>query len=75
MRRRSFLATVMGCLGASVCGPATALASRRRFVFRIRTKSGGIVGNIVIEAKDIFAAMVKLKRRYPECEILEGGER
>jgi hypothetical protein len=41
-----------------------------RFAFRIKTKSGGIVGNIVIEAKDVEAAKVKLYKRYPDCQIL-----
>jgi len=55
---------------------SAALASgSRRFVFRISTKSGGIVGNIVIEAKDIEEAKHKLRHRYPGCEILEGHER
>ena len=43
---------------------------RQRFVFRIRTKSGSIVGNIVIEAKDQYEAEHKLKQRYPDCEVL-----
>ena len=50
-------------------------AANKRFVFKIKTKSGGIVGNIVIEAKDIEAAKVKLRKRYPDCEILEGREK
>lgn len=45
-------------------------AVRQKFVFRIRTKSGGIVGNIVIEAKDQYEAEHKLKQRYPDCEVL-----
>lgn len=45
-------------------------AMRHKFVFRIRTKSGGIVGNIVIEAKDQYEAEHKLKQRYPDCEVL-----
>ncbi len=55
--------------------PATAFAANRKFVFKIKTKSGGIVGNIVIEAKDIEAAKHKLRERYPDCEILEGNEK
>jgi hypothetical protein len=43
---------------------------RLSFVFRVRTKTGGIVGNIVIEAKDQYEAEQKLRQRYPECEIL-----
>lgn len=47
----------------------------RKFVFKVKTKSGGIVGNIVIEAKDIEAAKYKLRQRYPDCEIMEGTEK
>jgi hypothetical protein len=50
-------------------------AATRKFVFKIKTKSGGIVGNILIEAKDQFAAVSKLKQRYPGCEIWEGKEK
>ena len=71
MHRRSFLAA---CLISSVAFDALA-AANKRFVFKIRTKSGGIVGNIVIEATDIEAAKAKLRKRYPDCEILEGKEK
>ena len=47
------------------------MAANRKFVFKIKTKSGGIIGNIVIEAKDMEAAKYKLRQRYPDCEILE----
>lgn len=70
MHRRSFLAA---CLLSLVAFDT--LAADKRFVFKIKTKSGGIVGNIVIEAKDIEAAKVKLRKRYPDCEILEGHEK
>ena len=70
MHRRSFLAA---CLASSWL--VDAQAANKRFVFKIKTKSGGIVGNIVIEAKDIEAAKVKLRKRYPDCEILEGKEK
>lgn len=43
-------------LAASVLCATPAIAANRKFVFKIKTKSGGIVGNIVIEAKDIEAA-------------------
>ena len=43
---------------------------RAKFVFRIKTASGGIVGNILIEAKDQFEAQNKLQQRYPGCTIL-----
>jgi len=71
MHRRSFLAA---CVISSLALDALA-AANKRFVFKIKTKSGGIVGNIVIEAVDIEAAKVKLRKRYPECEILEGREK
>jgi hypothetical protein len=54
---------------------AALVASRKRFVFKIKTTSGGIVGNIVIEAKDIEEAKHKLRERYPDCEIMEGREK
>lgn len=40
------------------------------FVFRIKTASGSIIGNVVIEARDQYEAENKLQRRYPDCEIL-----
>lgn len=43
---------------------------RPRFHFRIKTKSGGIVGNIVIEAHDQYEAEQKLRKLYPDCTIL-----
>ena len=71
MQRRSFLVAILGTKFLS----STALAANRKFVFKIRTKSGGIIGNILIEAKDMFAAIAKLKKRYPDCEILEAREK
>jgi len=71
MQRRSFLLALLG----TTCLPFTALAANRKFVFKIKTKSGGIIGNILFEAKDMFAAIAKLKKRYPGSEILEGREK
>jgi hypothetical protein len=71
MHRRIFLAAVLSGL---LCHPAIA-AANKKFVFKIRTKSGGIVGNVLIEAGDVFAAINKLKKRYPGCEVLEVKER
>ena len=71
MRRRMFLTLCLAVLPLS----AALAASRKRFVFNIKTKSGGIVGNIVIEAKDIEEAKHKLRKQYPDCEILEGHEK
>jgi hypothetical protein len=71
MHRRSFLAAA--CV--SLFTENALAAGNKRFVFKIKTKSGGIVGTIVIEAEDIEAAKVKLRKRYPDCEILEGHEK
>lgn len=71
MHRRLFLAAVV--LGL-FCRPTFA-AANKKFVFEIRTKSGGIVGNVLIEASDVFAAINKLMKRYPGCEVLEVKER
>ena len=43
---------------------------RMKFYFKVKTKSGGIVGNILIEAKDQYEAKNKLRQRYPDCQIL-----
>lgn len=59
----------------SAAGATEVLAANKKFIFKIRTKSGSIVGNILIEAKDQFAAVSKLMQRYPGCEILEGKEK
>jgi hypothetical protein len=74
MRRREFIAGSTAILALTVL-PGTVQAATRKFVFKIKTKSGGIIGNIVIEAKDIEAAKHKLRQRYPDCEILEGHEK
>jgi hypothetical protein len=75
VRRRSFLTAILGAAGVAACVPSGVLAANRKFVFKIKTNSGGIVGNIVIEAKDMEAAKYKLRKRYPGCEILEAKEK
>jgi hypothetical protein len=70
MKRRMFLAACLSMLPLS----AALAGERKRFVFKIKTKSGGIVGNIVIEAKDIEEAKYKLRKQYPDCEC-HGGAR
>lgn len=47
----------------------------KQFVFKIKTKSGSIISNISITATDRDAAEVKLKKRYPECQILSCKEK
>lgn len=71
MNRRAFVVAVL----TVATGATEVLAANKKFVFKVKTKSGGIVGNILIEAKDQFAAIAKLMQRYPGCEILEGRER
>ena len=71
MKRRLFLALCLSLLPLS----AVSAGEHKRFVFKIKTKSGSIVGNVVIEAKDIEEAKYKLKKRYPDCEIMEGHEK
>lgn len=44
--------------------------SSATYVFRVKTASGGIVGNITIQARDQFEAQNKLEKRYPGCTIL-----
>jgi len=74
MRRRSFLAACLTAASLAVC-PVVAYAKDRKFVFRIKTKSGGIIGNILIEAKNAEAAKHVLRERYPGCEILDMEEK
>ncbi len=74
MNRRRFAVIGVGLL-AAVCWPRHAAAANRKFVFKIKTKSGGIVGNITIEAKDAENAKYKLRKRYPDCEIMEMKEK
>lgn len=71
MNRRIFMTAMIGLLIPSVANAA----SLKKFVFKIRTKSNSIVGNILIEANDVFAAIQKLNKRYPGCEILEAREK
>jgi hypothetical protein len=72
MQRRTFLVAVFS---TAAFLPTLAHAANRKFVFKIKTRSGGIVSNIAIEAKDMEAAKVKLRNRYPDCEILEAKEK
>lgn len=42
-----------------------------KFTYEIRTQTGGIIGNVVIEAHDRDDADAKLQRRYPGCTVLD----
>ena len=71
MKRRMFLAVCLSVLPLS----AAMAGEYKKFVFKIKTKGGSIVGNVVIEAKDMEDAKYKLRKRYPDCEIMEGHEK
>ena len=71
MKRRAFLSLFV--LGVWL--PATTYAALKKFAFKIKTKDGGIVGNVLIEASDVEAAKVKLMKRYPGCMILSVSEK
>lgn len=60
MQRRQFIAGSVTALALAAV-PRLAHAANRKFVFKIKTKTGGIVGNIVIEATDMEAAKHKLR--------------
>ena len=74
MQRRQFVTGSIITLALAAV-PSLAHARNRKFVFKIKTKASGIVGNIVIEATDMEAAKHKLRQRYPDCEILEAKEK
>ncbi len=41
------------------------------YVFKIETKSGGIVGNIHIQGTSQPDAENKLRKKHPDCTILD----
>jgi len=45
-----------------------------KFGFRIRTRSGGLVENLQVHARDRAEAESKIKQIYHHCEILECQE-
>lgn len=45
--------------------------AQRRYVFKVRTASGGIVGNIVYQGTSQPDAESQLERRYPGCTVLD----
>ena len=66
MNRRIVLMVV--CLLLS--GLTVEASTLKKFAFRIKTKQGNIVGNVLIEAKDVEAAKYKLFKRYHESTNL-----
>jgi hypothetical protein len=71
MQRRQFVRLLAAAVVPTFLRPSLVIAATRKFVFKIKTKSGSIIGNIVIEATDMENAKYKLRKRYPDCEILE----
>ncbi|HKO87683.1 MAG TPA: hypothetical protein VJU83_04105 [Burkholderiales bacterium] len=49
------------------------LVSTDKYRFRIRTRLGGTVDKIVIQARTPADAERKLKQMYPHCEIIESN--
>ena len=74
MNRRSFLITTLTscCL---LTTPSVLFAANKKFAFKIKTKDGNIVDNVVIEASDAENAKYKLRQRYPDCEIISMTEK
>lgn len=58
----------------SFCGMARG-QNRKKYAFKIKTQSGGIIGNIVLEGTSQSNAEHKLRQRYPKCEILDCQEK
>jgi len=42
-----------------------------KYGFRIRTRTGGMVENLQVQARDRAEAEIKIKQIYHHCEILE----
>jgi len=74
MFRRTFLTICISVL-STTASPSLVSAANKKFAFKIKTKNGGIVGNVLIEASDVEAAKVKLVKRYPGCMILSVMEK
>lgn len=74
MQRRIFIAICLTSLTRTASASVIDFAPRR-FAFKIKTRSGGIIGNVVIEASDVEAAKTKLMKRYPGCSILSVMEK
>ncbi|WIM06627.1 MAG: hypothetical protein OHM77_05000 [Candidatus Nitricoxidivorans perseverans] len=42
-----------------------------KYAFRIRTRVGSIVNNLLIHGRDEMEAQFKLRQMYRDCEIME----
>jgi len=47
------------------------MADMTRFGFRIRTRGGMVVENLVVQARDREGAETRIRQIYQHCEILE----
>lgn len=71
MKRRVFLTAIALIPFAGTVWAAT----DKKYVFRIKTKSKQITGNIVIYAPNAERAKYILMQRYPGCEIMDMEEK
>ena len=62
---------VLFCLAGTV----DAATKNKTFAYKVKTKSGSTVGNVVIHARDSGAAHVKLMKRYPGSTVLSVQEK
>ena len=46
-----------------------------KFVFKIKTATGGIIDNVLIEARNIDEARYRLQKRYPGCTVLSARQK
>jgi len=47
------------------------MATVKTYIFRIKTKSGGTVGNISARGTSQPDAEQKLRKQYPDCTVLD----
>lgn len=50
------------------------MADMNKFGFRIRTRGGMVVENLMVQARDRDAAETRIRQIYQHCEILECNE-
>ncbi len=65
MKRIVLVALLVGLVGTAEAAP-----KNNSYAYRIKTRSGGFVGNVVIQANDSGLANVKLQKRYPGSSVL-----
>ena len=70
MKRLMVLILLLGTSGTIEAAPKF-----KSFAYKVKTKSGSTVGNVVIEARDSGAANAKLMKRYPGCSVLSVQEK